>query len=640
MKQSLSIIAKMLFLSLLTFTAIRLGYRLQYPDYFHELTLLQTTKSALFGLRYDASLSVLITALFCLLLLMPFPLLKHPRSKKILAWLSFITLAVAWIVNLGTLAYFGEVYRHAGKEVIAATNEAGGFVDFALGPFWYITAFGSLGLIILAAVWHFWIIKPISLPIKQAKWYQELSLSLLGVLLLVFAARGMVVSGKALSTIDAFHLGNEKEAVLSINGAFHLFQAVRKADNQPAFQRFSNEELTALLKQQNLPQSNDPFIRVLPSTEKKAKNVVLIAVESLNFDAIDGISGNHRGATPYIDSILPHSRYYTNFYSSGQRSIEGIQSILTSIPLLDDQPFLGFGLELNAISRIAENLNQQGYQTTMSQASARRSFYMDGIANALGFENYYGREDYPELLKYPNPPAWGWDYEALMHLFNKVQQEQVKQTSPLFTFTFTAATHSPFNDPGAQFHIKPHVINEMDGFYNTVRYFDWSLEQFMEAAKKESWYQDTVFIITADHVLRASTDGSAWKDSFHIPLIIYAPDGSIEAGEDNRFASHYDIMPTVADLAGKPMNVAAFGYSLLSENKPFNGALVKRSETFAWLSDKGWFSFTTDKNQQSSEFYQQNPDVLKAEQDYIFTRLQAVDDRLNKNKWFTNQVYP
>ncbi len=638
MKHSIYLLAKMLLISLVVFAIIRLCYVIQYPEYFHDLALSKIIESLVYGIRYDASITVLLIAIFAIILLLPCKLTQHHRLRQVLAWLSFVVLVMAWAMNLVMLAYFGEVFRHAGKEALAATNEFKSFLSFAVGPFWYLTVFGVLGIAVMGWIWQKWIISAIPKIPVQKKWHIETTLSLAAVVILVLFARGFMLSGKSIGTIDAFKLGNEKAATLSINGTFNLFQTIRKANNQPIFKRFSDEEQAKHLKQQAFT-NGDAYIRVLPKQNQVGKNVVLIAVESLNFDAIDGLTGQKRGLTPFMDSLLLKSRYYTNFYSSGQRSIEGIQSILTSVPLLDDQPFLGFGLENSAISRLPQNLTQQQYQTTMTQASPRRSFYMDGIANSMGFEHYYGREDYPLLRQYPNPPAWGWDYEAFMYLFQQLKTEQQTKPGAFFTFTFTASTHSPFKDPGKAFHVVPHVINDMAGYHNTVRYFDWSLEQFMTAAAKEPWYQNTVFIITADHVLRASTDGDNWQESFHIPLIIYSPDGSIVAGKDERIASHYDIMPTVADLAAKPMHIAAFGYSLLSEDKPFNGALVKKADTYAWISDKGWFSFNAKNNVHMSDYYRHHPADLQNEQDYVFARLQGVQERLDQNKWFISSAY-
>lgn len=637
MKQSLQLITKMIFISLCVFTLIRIGYIYQYTDFFSELNSKEILQSLLFGLRYDTSLTVILLFGFCIILLLPLPIFQHRRLRKLILWLSFLVLVVAWSANLACQAYFKEVYRHAGREVLAIGDDIFALFSFATGPYWYLSLAGLLGIGLLAWIWQKWLIE--SIPVQSPKNCRlkrlvlNSGITLLSIALLVLGARGFMLSGKRISTVDAFQLAHEKQAILSINGTFNLLQTIRKSNVEEAFERFDSETLDQLLAKQSHASSQDPYLRELPLKRQTPKNVVVLAVESLNFDAIDGLSGHLTGATPFLDSLLPKSRYFTHCYASGQRSIEGIQSILTSVPLLDDKPFLGLGLEMNSLTRIASNLAQQGYLTMMSQASPRRSFRMDGIAHSLGFTHYYGKEDYPILRDYPQPAVWGWDYETLMYLGEKLKIEQAEGRSGFFSFTFTAATHSPFNDPGSEFHIRPHELNEMAGYYNTVRYFDWSLEQFMRAAQNEPWFADTVFIITADHVLRASLNSNDWFHNFHIPLIIYSPSGADQPGVESRFVSHYDIMPTVADLSGEPMTIASFGYSLLSEHSACDGALVKQGSTFAWLTKNGWFSFTGVKNLKMSEFYEQHPDVLAQEQRCVFARLQGAEQRLTDNQW-------
>src|SRR5690554_3369390 len=118
-----------------------------------------------------------------------------------------------------------------------------------------------------------------------------------------------------------------------------------------------------------------------------------------------------------MDELITKSRVWTNTFAAGQRSIEGVQAILASIPLLEGRQTLGWGLEQNRLTTLAKEADNIGYDTVMMQTSSRRSFHMDAIASLVGFNQYYGMEDFPMLRDYPvSMPAFGWDYEGLMFL--------------------------------------------------------------------------------------------------------------------------------------------------------------------------------------------------------------------------------
>ena len=167
---------------------------------------------------------------------------------------------------------------------------------------------------------------------------------------------------------------------------------------------------------------DDTFL--FQSNEKENyKNIVFILLESWSYKYIDGLAHRNYNVTPFIDSLIKKSIVWDNYYAAGKRSIIGIQAVLSSVPALNNHPVLGFGLELNKISRIGKILNDHQYRTIMMQTSNRRSFNVNSIANVLGFQEYYGKEDVPIIKKYPQePPHFGWDYDSLQFLLNKLNE--------------------------------------------------------------------------------------------------------------------------------------------------------------------------------------------------------------------------
>ncbi|MBP6116710.1 MAG: LTA synthase family protein [Neisseriaceae bacterium] len=637
MIRSFLLALKVLLFATVVLGALRLGYYLIYPDYFASLSPRQLAQAFLIGFRFDVSISVSALTPLLILFLLPLPSLQTPLIRRSLLWLMFAALCAIWALTLADLAYFGEVFRHIDREILVLGQDLSGLIDFALGPFWPYTAVAVVSCLVLAALWQRLIIRAvISLPQTPSHTLRQGLLASLFVLFclssLVIGIRGFQPTGKTIKAIDAFAYGDERQAALSLNGAFNMLHTVRKSlqgslDPKAQLNYFSPTELADWLSLE--PALTGSLSYAPQSGSSPPKNVLLIAVESLSFKYVDGLSGRNLGVTPYLDELLTQSRYWPHFYSAGQRSIEGVQSLLTSVPLFESEPYLGWGLELNHIPRIATLLNQRGYRTTMLQASSRRSFYMDGIAHSLGFQDYFGREDYPLLRAYPQKSSWGWDYETLMFLAQHLQQQQAQRPSPFFAFLFTGSTHNPFPDPGAAFHTYPHEPGTEAAYLNTVRYFDWSLRQFMDWAATQEWYQNTVFILTADHVLAATDDGDL-DSAFHIPLIIYAPDGSIPAGPDARYASHHDILPTILNLTQEPTQVRTFGRSLLDPNPAYNraGALIKRGDVNGWVGPKGWFTFTSEQDLEQGGAYARQGQSFIRQSNQLKARLQQSEQQL------------
>lgn len=624
---------RVLFFSFAVFAFLRLIFLFAYPDYFTSLSLVEVGKAFMVGLQFDAAITTVAVALFFLLLILPFEFKNRLAVVRVLLWLVFVVLVVLWAISLGDMLYFGEVYRHAGRELLLLTQDLGMLVDLALTSRLLVFLLALPSILLLAWLWQKWVVVPSMTKLKGGFPIRALG-SVLALVLLVFSARGGLLSGKPLSLVDAHAAGNEQQAALALNGAFAVIHGLRSAlnDEHTSLDFFS---LNALAENTlKYAAAQDPFLQrfgdlATPRT-KTDKNVVVILLESWSTEYIDGLSGSNYGVTPNMDKIISKSRVWENAYAAGQRSIEGIQAVLTSVPLLESQPVVGWGLEQNRMTRLASLLGKRGYQSVMMQSSNRRSFHMDGIAAAMGFDAYFGKEDLPLLLDYPGDiPSFGWDYEVLMHLADYL--ENTPEQKPFFAFLFTGTTHEPFPDPGERFHRYEHTKNAESAYLNTLFYSDWALGEFMQRAAKQDWYKDTIFVFVADHVLRASA--TELDQSFRIPLVIYTPDQSLQSGREVAYASQYDVLPTLVDLLGITEPIASFGRSLLKPvENDLNGVMVQRGQMTAWLSPEGWFGFNRDSEQGAFGKYLQ-AEVRQPVIDWLKWRLQLADQRLMQNEW-------
>lgn len=607
---------RMIVFALAAFSLLRGVLLLVHGSYFSALSWQELAAAWLRGLRFDGQLAVLGFAPFLLLLLLPWRRLQRRTFRLLVSWAAAAVLAVLLGIGLADTAYFGEVGRHLGGELFNLGGDLGFVGQAAFSSRLSYTLGGMVLVALMLYGWHR-LVAP-----AAADWRGGLlwggAQSFLVLLCLVLMARGTLGGGKPLGTVDAFKGQNLAQANLSLNGPLAAFKA---AGRQAAPLDLLDEAEAAGLSAAE-PQ---PFAYRSPVAAPSGKNVVFILLEGWSYRYIDGLSGSRYGATPYLDSLVPQAQVWDRFYAAGQRSIMGIQAALTSVPALPGQANLGFGLEVNRMSRIAGIARAHGYRTLMAQTSKRRSFYMDGIAHALGFEEYYGMEDVPRLREYPDEAAYGWDYDTLQFLARKL--DETGGQKPFFAFVFTGTTHEPFADPGREFHIAAHDKGGEAGFLNTLRYSDWALQQFMAYAAQQAWYRNTVFVITADHTLSAGRSGDA-AEAFHIPLLVYTPDGSLPPQRHSRLGSQYDLLPTLMDLFGFPETVSTFGTSLLSAAQRPLPQLLNRGESSVMLADSGTVAF----NHRHILGTAPNP-AQAADLQRLYWRMQAADRLLRANRW-------
>ena len=228
---------------------------------------------------------------------------------------------------------------------------------------------------------------------------------------------------------------------------------------------------------------------------------------------------------------------------------------------------------------------------------------MNLIAGAAGFEDYHGLEDYPILLNYIDAAdrTLGWDYEAFMYLIKQLDEEK----SPYFAFVNASSDHTPFAKMDKPFNQYEHGTDTEGGYLNMLNYTDWALGEFINEFSKRKDFEDTVFIITADHAL-PHFQGADPYGKFRIPLIIYNPK-NINPSKSQMFSSQIDLFPTLIKLLDLEGKFSAIGKNIFETEKSFavvkDGALVEifSSEGFLVHSLKNVLDFKPFQTE-SNEF--------------------------------------
>jgi phosphoglycerol transferase MdoB-like AlkP superfamily enzyme len=307
----------------------------------------------------------------------------------------------------------------------------------------------------------------------------------------------------------------------------------------------------------NTTQSVSPYFK-----NNFKPNIVLIILESFGRDYCGFLNKESR-FTPFLDSLSKHSLVFPNAYSSGTTSMESIPAIFASIPSLLEVPYINSTFQNNSIYGIHHYLGQNKYNC---------SFYYGAQNGSMGFDNFLrisGEIDYFGIDEYPNSDNdfdgnWGiWDQEYLQYFNTELSKKQ----EPFFSSVFTLTSHDPYQIPS---NYKSIFKGGQLPIYKAVQYSDHALKLFFQKASKQKWFDNTVFIITADHPSHSVNEYYYTPTGkYEIPLLIYAPKLINPGISDKISASHTDIMPSIMSLAGIKKPFFAFGKSLFDSTQRY-----------------------------------------------------------------------
>ena len=618
-------------LALGLFTLFRGLLLITYFDEFSALSIFEIFQSFVYGLRFDIALASIIFFIPLLMINLPFKFAENTKWLSFWYWVCLPIIIMTCLLLAADIAYYAYVKRHITQELRLILHDTFFILQMGLNSY----KFALLSFAGFSALLFFLWRK--AFPKNLFKSSSVGIIKRLAVFFLVFLTLAIGLRGgtqrKTIHVINAFVTGNPSQGNLILNGAY---SALRSFDQRPSVSHefYHPEQLLKQSDEFGLYKQNKKyaFQHAFNHTNPNKLNVVIVLLESWSYKYIDALAGNNYGITPNFDKLIQEGLSFNRFYSAGQRSIEGLQAVLTGVPLLVDLPRLGWGLENSKFSRLGSILQKHNYHTMFAQSSRRTSFHIDSISAAAGFKNYFGREDMTLELNYANPDSFwfGWDHET----FNKVNSYLSNINEPFINFTFTGSTHSPYGTLPTEFLKYPHSTDTEYGFMNTLFYADWALGQFMEKARKQPWFDNTVFFFTADHTLGAYRKGNT-LDQFHIPLLIYSPK-HIKPGVNNAISSHLDIMPTVIDLLKLPDTFSAVGQSLLRKKNDNSAvAYIRTGSLSGIINNEGYILHTLKKVIEAKTLDQQplNQEIQNKLERQLLTIDQMAYQAIISNTW-------
>ena len=515
------------------------------------------------GLVFDTSAILVTNIPYIVMMLFPLHLKENAAYQELCRAVFLIINGLALAVNLCDAVYFRFTMRRTTTTVFSEFSNEGN-----LGSIFLTETLRHIYLLVLFViiVWAMYrLYRMTGLKHQSLSWWRYdlitlFSLAALAPFVVAGIRGGFATAVRPITVSNANQYANRPvEAALVLNTPFSLYRTIGKAVFVVPEYYSDEREMAQVYSPVHVP--ND----TLPMTKK---NVVVLIVESFGREYIGALNrtldnSTYRGYTPCVDSLIAKSITFSHSYCNGRKSIDGMPSILSSIPMFVE-PFFLTPASMNHVSGIASLLAGEGYQTAFFHGAQRGSMGFQAFARSTGFQEYYGREDYDADSRFGGDDdfdgMWAiWDEPFLQYYAAKMSE--MKQ--PFMTAVFTASSHHPYAIPE---HYKDVYPEEGIIIHKCIRYTDMAIGRFFQQASRQPWFKNTIFVLTSDHTnlsdhLEYQTD----LGGFCSPIIIYEPGVTDQQPEvQQKIAQQIDILPTLMGRLHYPKPYFGFGIDVLN----------------------------------------------------------------------------
>ncbi len=388
---------------------------------------------------------------------------------------------------------------------------------------------------------------------------------------------------KPLDFFRAFNLNDEFKSNLALNPLQNFFTTLRFRD--PDYNTKAKEYYPLMTKFLNMDKSvikPDNYSRLLLPGSKALEsqpNIILVICESFSMYK-SSMSGNTLNSTPYFNELCKQGIFFERCFSPSFGTARGVFAILTGIPDVQLSKFA---------TRNEATVNQRSIINDFEDYE--KYYFIGGRSQFNNFNglvsNIKGIHIYEEG-KYAAQKLNVWGISD-MDLFMEANQVMSKQHKPFFAIIQTADNHRPFNvpenDKGFISKIIPDDELQKNGFeslkeFNAFAYTDYCFQKYMESAKKESYFNNSIFIFVGDHGVEGNVGAlypNAWTEQRladeHIPLLYYSP-SMLNPELHREPVSQIDVLPTIAGLLQQPYTNSTLGRDLLDTSRKENAAFI------------------------------------------------------------------
>jgi phosphoglycerol transferase MdoB-like AlkP superfamily enzyme len=514
------------------------------------------------GVVFDTTAIMYTNILYVLMMLFPLHYKETDVYHKVCKWTFVVINSIALVMNLADAVYFPYTMRRTTCTVFREFgNEHNLFsiIGMELVQHWYLILIAAAIVYGMSKLYY-----SSKCDSHKVVWWKYDLIQLISLFIFAPLCIGGIRGGFATAvrpiTISNANTYTKRpiDAALVLNTPFSMIRTVGKDVFVTPNYYKSEKEMEAVFTPIHHPVPQKAFVK---------KNVVVFIIESFGREYIGALNkelegGKYKGYTPFVDSLISQSVTFRYSFCNGRKSIDGIPSILSGIPMFVE-PFILTPASMNHVTGLAGILDKEGYYSAFFHGAQDGSMGFKAFTRATGFKDYFGREEYDADKRFGGDKdfdgTWAiWDEPFLQYYCTKIGEMK----PPFVAALFTASSHHPYVVPEKY---KNRFKEEGIAIHKCIRYTDYSLRRFFDKAKTQPWFKNTIFVLTSDHTNQS--DHAQFQTDiggFCSPIIIYDPSGELKPGIRDAVAQQIDILPTVLGILGYNKPYLSFGCDLLS----------------------------------------------------------------------------
>ena len=536
------ILLKRVSFTLFFLTFYRLVFAIYNYKYFIGIKSFDICKAFFYGLRFDVATALVINIFFIFFSLIPYRSYRYEQFLKFTFVIFSTVFLIAPVVDL-------EFFSFLGKKISIDIFDIGGDLQSQIPQiiknYWYFSVLILINFLVLIFLYP--TKKKVLEFSEKISCFKSILFSSLILILTAIGIRGGIQL-RSLSPKSAFVFSRHELGNLSLNAAYTLVRSIgKKGVEKERYFETDKEALDLILKKRSFKSNSN--------LSENRSNVVVLILESLSQEYMDD------GYAPFLKQISKKSLYFNKAFANGRRSIEVLPSILAGFPSIVGKPLYQSQYQTNKFYALPDDLRKNGYTTSFFHGGKTGTMDFDSYCKTIGFSSYHGMEDYPNQDHYDG--YWGiYDHYYLSYFKKKLDS----YTEPFFSTFFTLSSHQPYSLPQNFRNIFP---KGKLAIHESIGYLDYSLENFFKKARGEKWFDNTLFIITADHTQKLySKEFNSELGRYRVPILFYHPRVDLSVLTKRDLVSHIDIYPSILDFLNlNPEKKLLYGSSVFSKNE-------------------------------------------------------------------------
>lgn len=312
-------------------------------------------------------------------------------------------------------------------------------------------------------------------------------------------------------------------------------------------------------------------------TDQRRLNLVIILEESLGATYVAALGGI-KDLTPNLERLGEQGWWFENLYATGTRSVRGIEAVTTGFLPTPARAVVKLLGSRGGFFTLADLLGREGYHSEFIYGGEGHFDNMASFFLANGFDQVIDQREYERPVF---EGSWGVSDEDLFTKTDERLQQHHDAGQPFFTLVFTSSNHTPFDYPEGRIE---HYDEPAATENNAIRYADYALGQFFARARSRDYWQDTVFVVVADHDNQVVGDNLVPVERFHIPGVILGAD--FTPRRIATVASQIDLPTTALSLIGISASHPMLGRDFSNVGDQEDGrAMMQFGERFVWMEN-------------------------------------------------------